>query len=223
MIILFLILKALLILLGIFVAVIILIMFLPFKYKMNGHIKDNVYFKANIKLLFGLIRFVVDRDKDNEKISTKINLCGVNIKMPKSVKNKKVNIKEHKFKTLNGNLFTKKVINIFIDYLKEILNIIKPKYIMINGIYGFDDPSITGFVCSFISIINTVLPNNEINLVPVFDEINCDIKFIVKGRIYLFVIAVKTIILLMKKEIRKIMFSKKEKNMKHFKVRKCIK
>ena len=98
------------------------------------------------------------------------------------------------------------------------MNIVKPKHVNVSGTYGFDDPSITGIVCGIISIINAAVPNGVINVEPEFEDEVYDIEIKVKGRIIGCIILFKTLRFVMNKEVRKNIFSKKEKNVKPLKV-----
>lgn len=200
------------------------LMFIPFGYIVKGSIDDGFCGNACIKWLFGVVKLAVSKEIGSSKIKVHLILCGINIspannKKFKTSKTKKSEISEIKLKKIQ---FSKNLFNIICNYSKEVLNIIKPKYIKANGIYGFEDPSVTGILCGMISIINTVFINSTIDLVPSFQEEVCNIKFEIMGKIFGFIIIFKTIRFLLKKEIRKIIFSKKEKNMKPLKPKMCI-
>lgn len=201
------------------------IIFVPFRYIVKGSIDEGFYGNACVKLLFGLVKLIISREKESSKVKMQISLCGINISMAdkkkfKTRETKKSEIKEKSSKKIQ---FNKNLFNILCNYTKEVLNIIKPKYIKADGIYGFEDPSMTGILSGLISIINTAYPNNNINLFPRFEEEVYHIELEIMGKILGFIIIFKTIHLLMKKDIRKIIFSKKEKNMKHLKQKMCIK
>lgn len=222
---LFFILKMMIVVLIIILLILTAMMFIPFKYIAKGTINEGVCGNVSLKWLFGLVKFIISKEKESEKAKIQLSLFGINIskadkKKTKSSKTKKTEQKEKHSKKIQ---FSKNLFNIICNYFKEILRIIKPKYIKADGIYGFEDPSITGIVCGMMSIVNTVLPNNDINLVPRFEEEVCNIEFEIMGKIFGFIIIYKTIRLVMKKEIRKIIFSKKEKNVKHLKPKMCIK
>lgn len=225
---LFFILKMMIVVLIIILLILTAMMFIPFKYIAKGTINEGVCGNVSLKWLFGLIKFIILKEKESSKAKIQLSLCGINIsgqgkKKSKTGKMSKRKKSEKKDKNSNKNQFSMKLLNIICNYIKEILNIIKPQYIKADGTYVFEDPSITGILCGIISIINTAFPNNSINLVPRFEEEVCDVKFEIMGKVFGFIIAFKTIRLLMKKEIRKIIFSKKEKNVKPLKPKMCIK
>ena len=190
-------------------------LFIPVKYKGKVYIRDDFSGEAYITWLFGLIKFNIFKREEDSKIRMKFVFCGANISINKHKKNKHAT-KEKKEKSKKKNQFSRKLISIFYNYLKDILGILKPEHFSVVGTYGFEDPSITGIICAFIGIINGAFPMSRINLKPVFEEEDNDIKIEVYGSIINCVIVARTLKLIMKKEVRKIIFSKKEKKCETF-------
>ena len=205
--------KILLILLCILLSVLILILFIPFEYFLNGKINDSAQGTAEIRWIFGLIRIIVC--KYDDKPEMKIIICGLNIynkklikennikKQKKSSKHKKSK-KESKIRENIG----KDLIIEFIKYFKDILNIVKPKYFRISGVYGFEDPSLTGMLLGLISIVKGTVPSAQIYVNPVFDEENINIEAEIHGDIKVCVVGYRTFKLLLKKDVRQILFKK---------------
>ncbi|WP_159150849.1 DUF2953 domain-containing protein, partial [Clostridium neonatale] len=165
------------------------IIFVPFRYIVKGSIDEGFYGNACVKLLFGLVKLIISREKESSKVKMQISLCGINISMAdkkkfKTRETKKSEIKEKSSKKIQ---FNKNLFNILCNYTKEVLNIIKPKYIKADGIYGFEDPSMTGILSGLISIINTAYPNNNINLFPRFEEEVYHIELEIMGKILGFI------------------------------------
>lgn len=196
------------------------LLFVPFDYNFNGYVNESIYGKGIAKWLFGLTKFTIYKEKEESHIKVKFNFCGLS--MPVS-KIKKINIKnedkkKNSKKSSNRRIkITKKLIGICYKYFKDMMNIVKPKHVNVSGTYGFDDPSITGIVCGIISIINAAVPNGVINVEPEFEDEVYDIEIKVKGRIIGCIILFKTLRFVMNKEVRKNIFSKKEKNVKPLK------
>lgn len=198
---------------------------IPFDYNFNGYVNESIYGKGIVKWLFGLTKFTIYKEKEESHIKVKFNLCGLSIPVSKAKKNnitnedKKKNSKKSSKKSSNRRTkITKKLISICYKYFKDMMNIVKPKYINVSGTYGFDDPSITGIVCGVISIINAAVPNSVINVEPEFEDEIYDIEIKVDGRTIGCIILFKTLRFIMNKEVRKNIFSKKEKNVKPLKV-----
>lgn len=198
------------------------ILFIPVKYKGEAYIKDKFSAEAYIGWFFGLVKFTAFKGEEDSKIRFNFTFCGVNISI-NSFKKKQHKEKEKKEKAKRKNRLSRKIINIFYSYFKDILSILKPKYFSAVGTYSFEDPSITGIICGLIGIIKGVFSMSNINLEPVFEEEENNIKIEIYGRVINCMILARTLKLIINKEVRKIFFSKKEKNVKHLKTNMCIK
>ncbi len=220
---LFFILKMLSIIVLVFACILCAVLFIPFQYSVQGTVKDKMLCRAKMCWLFGIIIFEVLKDENEKKFRPILRLLGIKIFIPvigikirKNKKIRKVYKKNHK-KKFDKSLFSRKFVNLIVNYIRDILKITKPKVIEAYGIYGFDDPAITGFICGIISIVKEVFPNDKINLSPQFSEEVYNINFRIKGTIFVCIIGFKTICLLLRREMRRIIFSKKEKIMKPLK------
>jgi len=199
--------KILLILLCILLSILMLILFIPFEYFLIGKINDSAEGNVEIRWIFGLFRIIIC--KYEEKPQMKIIICGLNVynkKLTKenSVKKHKKSKKESKSRRNIG----KNLIIEFFKYFKEIINIVKPKYFRITGVYGFEDPSLTGMLLGFISIMRGAVPSAQIYAEPDFDEENINIEAEIYGDIKVCVIGYRTLKLLIKKDVRQILFKK---------------
>lgn len=197
--------------------IIIMLLFIPFEYRLRGNFDEDFCGEASINWFFGLVKFLAHKGKSKCEIG--FILCGKKISARRRAKNKnsKKERSKEKKKPSKKIDFTRKLISIFYNYCMDVLNIVKPKYFKAVGVYGCEDPSITGFICAFISIINEVIPNRNINLQPVFEEEILDIESEVYGAVVPMTIVYKTLRLIMKKEVRKIIFTKNNKKVKHLK------
>ena len=157
MFILFLILKILLYLLIFIFAIIILFLIIPFEYYISSKIDETI--NVDITLLFfkKIIKIMVKHEDAKEIfllkfmglsiIRKEIKSPGTKIEKEKEEKNKK-NSKKKKRSNFNiRDYIQKEFINDLINYFKEIIHIVKPKTVEINGFYGFEDPSLTGMIC----------------------------------------------------------------------------
>ena len=57
------------------------IIFVPFRYIVKGSIDEGFYGNACVKLLFGLVKLIISREKESSKVKMQISLCGINILM----------------------------------------------------------------------------------------------------------------------------------------------
>lgn len=207
------ILKILIVLICILLAILMIIIFIPFKYFMNGKIDDSIGGHVEVRWMFGLVKVIVYKYEDEAKI--KIIICGLNIyskkleeennkKKEKEASKKKRKKKESKSKRNIG----KNLLMEFFKYFKDIINIVKPKYFRISGQYGFEDPSLTGMLLGLISIIKGVVSKAQIDVNPVFEEEIINLEVEIHGDIKICVICYRTIKLIIKKDVRKILFKK---------------
>ncbi|NMM63356.1 DUF2953 domain-containing protein [Clostridium sp. P21] len=205
-------LKILLILMCVILSLLILVMFVPFKYNLNSHINEIVKIEGIILWMFNLFKIKILQEENLKitffignkviyVISEKENLESEEVKPDnkKVTESKTTNIKD---------FIKKKFISCVLSYFKDMLKIIKPDEIRIKGVYGFDDPCITGLLCGFIPIISQIIPHSDINLNPVFDDDVINIKTSICGKVFLFLIAFKTLKFVLKKDIRKILLKK---------------
>ena len=197
--------KILLILLCILLSVILLILFIPFDYFLNGKINDGAEGKAQIRWLFGLIRIIICESEDKPEME--IIICGLNIYNKKFIKEN--NVKKNKKNDSNSkrDIGMNLMIELF-RYFKDILNIVKPKYFRISGVYGFEDPSLTGMLLGVTSIIKGAVPSAQIYVNPDFEEENINIEAEIYGDIKVCVIGYRTLKLIIKKDIRQKLFKK---------------
>jgi hypothetical protein len=205
--------KILFILLCILLSILLLILFIPFEYFLNGKINDSAEAKAEIRWTFGLIKIIICKYEDKPQVN--IIICGLGIYNKKLTKGNN----EKKQKKLSKHEKTKKeskpkrnigknlILELF-KYFKDIINIVKPKYFRISGVYGFEDPSLTGMLLGIISMIKGAVPNAQIYINPVFEEETINIEAEIYGNIKVCVICYRTLKLLIKKDVRKNLFKK---------------
>ncbi|MBX4260232.1 DUF2953 domain-containing protein [Clostridium estertheticum] len=220
MFILFLILKILLYLLIFIFGIILLFLIIPFEYYISSKIDEKI--NVDITLLFfkKIVKVMVRHEDTKEIFLLKfMGLCIIrkeikspDIKIEKEEKEKnKKNSKKKKEKKSSFNIrdyIEREFINDLINYFKDIINIVKPKFAKINGFYGFEDPSLTGVICGIIPLISNLIPKSDINLQPVFDDEIIEIECDVHGKISLLSAIIKTLRFVFKKNNRQKIFKK---------------
>lgn len=205
-------LKILLILMLILLSILALIIFVPFKYLLKGKIDGNIGGSIETRWLFGLVKVLVYKYEDKPEI--KIVICGLKIFSKKLIEHKETKEKKSdkkeksKKKSKSKRSFGKDLLLEFFKYFKDIINIVKPKYIKISGVYGFEDPSLTGMLLGVISIIKGAVPKAQIYVEPNFEEEFINIEAEIYGDIKVYVICYRTLKLIIKKEVRKFLFKK---------------
>ncbi|MHC1684784.1 MAG: DUF2953 domain-containing protein [Clostridiaceae bacterium] len=210
-------------LLVVLLTILIIILIIPFQYEFNGSYNDELNYDGNVLWAFRFFKVMIFRSE--EKIQFALFICGKKVfvknlhseEVNKNNKDKQPKIKEKKTKeksTSRGSVkeyFEKRFLRDIIAYFKEVLEVIKPKSVKIHGIYGFQDPSITGILCGFIPLISLVIPNRDIMLEPVFDDDVLELDVSVSGKIILGIILVKTLALIFKESVRKKIFKRRKK------------
>jgi hypothetical protein len=195
----------------------VLILFIPINYKFKGILQENLDLKIILHWIFRLLEIKITYMEEiitinlliiNRPIFTKSLNEIINKKIKtykKSKKNKKI-----KLNNISWNKLNKFFLNHVIFYLKNIIKIIKPSHIKLNGVYGFEDPSITGSICALTSILSGIIPNSNIELNPIFDKNIMDIELKIWGKLNLALLVILTLRFILNKEIRKILFTKTE-------------
>lgn len=203
-------LKILAVLLCILLSLLIVLMFIPFEYSLKSRISEVINFEAKIFWMFHLLNISFSKEDSHSKVNFFIANKRLFSMDPtkKSKYNKKEKKHNKKLSKQNKNFFKRKFLSYVISYFKDIFKIIKPKSVEIKGIYGFYDPSITGFLCGLTPILAQIIPVSNINLQPVFDDEIIDIEASMCGKIILFFIIYRTLKFILKKEVRKILFKK---------------
>ncbi|MBX4264628.1 DUF2953 domain-containing protein [Clostridium estertheticum] len=216
MFVLFLILKVLLYLLIFIFGIILVFLIIPFEYYISSKIDERI--DVDITLLFfkKIIKVMVKHDDTKEIFLLKImglRIIRKEIRSP-DIKIEKEEIEKNNKKSKKKSNFNirdyieREFINDLINYFKDIIRIIKPKTVKVNGFYGFEDPSLTGMLCGIIPLISNLIPKSDINLQPVFDdeiiEIECDLH----GKISLLAAIIKTLEFVFKKNSRQKIFKK---------------
>ena len=193
---------------------ILLILLLPFNYKSYLEIKDSNlegYLKGT--WAFGFLGFLLCLGSErkisflifNFKILSK-NINTIENNRKKNTKAKKLIKGKKRKKKIK---FEKELIAILKNFILKILNIIGPKHFKIIGIYGFSDPSFTGKFSAILWTLKSILPYKEnyiFNLNPIFNDEILDLNISLKGGFSLGEVVFQTILLFLKRPIRKIIF-----------------
>jgi len=104
----------------------------------------------------------------------------------------------------------KTLINEILEYFKKVINIAKPKYFHLYGTYGFDDPSLTGITCGITGIIKNLIPHARLHLTPDFSQEIIDLDLRAEGSMVVGSLVYQTVRTILKKPVRRILFSKKK-------------
>ncbi|APC39391.1 DUF2953 domain-containing protein [Clostridium estertheticum] len=216
MFVLFLILRILLYLLIFTFGIILLFLIIPFEYYISSKIDEKINVDITLLFLKKIIKVMVRHEDTKETflikimglriIRKEIKSPGIKIEKEEMEKNNKNSKKKNNFNI--KDYIEREFINDLISYFKDIINIVKPKTVKINGVYGFDDPSLAGMICGIIPLISNLIPKSDINLQPVFDDEIIEIECDVHGKISLLSAIIKTLRFVFKKNSRQKIFKK---------------
>ncbi|MDP4146193.1 MAG: DUF2953 domain-containing protein [Bacillota bacterium] len=212
-------LKFLLAIFIVILALLILLLIIPFGYRFRGAIKDEIMGEANIIWFFNFFRVRIFKE---EKMKFSLFIAGKGI-ITREISDEKKKQKAKKYKDKKDKkqkedkeslkeVFKRDFFKNIFRYVKDIINIIRPKYVSIKGIYGFEDPSITGMLCGIVPLISPLIKRGGIKLQPVFEDEIMDIEAEVYGRITIILLVWRTLKLVFSKPIRKIIFKKRKKS-----------
>ncbi len=124
-------------------------------------------------------------------------------KQKKEQKDKAGEYKKHKKRKFKINdIMDKYFLEELIVFLKKILIAIKPEQLRIKLLYGFDDPFVTGSVSGIVYFLESIFPNADCDISPVFDEVTADFEMVVSGKLTLGTFMVELIRFLFKKDVR---------------------
>ncbi len=191
------------------------------KPKKDKKIKEN---KVNRKIKNEIDKPITQNISTNDideniKNDNTENINNEDLKNNKKFKNKINNIKIKTKQILDKIKFIinypnkKEILKLSLILLKRLIKAIKFKKIKININYGLDEPFKTGSFCGIISCIMAFLPKKHIKnikIMPDFENQLFSGNFEIKCNTSLFKLLWPIIIFIIKKPIRKIIFSKGE-------------
>jgi hypothetical protein len=197
-------LKILLFLIITLLALLLLMLIIPFTYSFSAFSKEKTIIHMKAHWIF--LRAEISLEDWSTHV--KINIMGRNVKsghVKKKIRKKPAKKERKKRLEMPGIEFFREAIM----FLKEVVRVIKPKVVTANGFYGFDDPANTAAVSYLITLLNSIAPNAQIRLNPVFDTDIKDFQVNVSGRIPLILLVFIMIKYILKKEVREVLFQKR--------------
>lgn len=219
MFILIIILKILLYLLLFLIGLVLLFLIIPFNYKGQALTADG--FRVQLSLGWAWRLFGINAELEGEDVDITLRVLNKRVyrlkskgskdkeEQPQQPPEKKEKDKREKKGFKLKELADMTLIDEILKYFKQVLNILKPKYMHLYGTYGFDDPSLTGAVCGVTGIIKSIIPKARLNLTPDFTREVMDLDLRAEGSMAVGSLAYQTIRTVLKKPVRKILFRKK--------------
>ena len=197
-----LILEILLGLLCIILLLFLVILFIPFGYRIKAVCLDEKSIRFSAFWFFGLFGFSGNYVL-NRGFESMVNVLGLKIEVGKKAREKKD--KKTKKKKIRMS-FSAEAIKYVLTSIKKILLHFLPDRIEGYGRLGFYDPYYTGIICSIIETLRNFRFHN-LNLKYVFDDEIYEGEIYAEGRIVLAYIVFIAARLYLNKSTRKIIFS----------------
>ena len=170
-----------------FLLLIILIVFLPFHYKVEGEIGGQTKLTAKVSWFFKLLRvhyFYISAENELETDLT-VKIGFYNLPMKDSEPDKKP-LKEKKpvfSKQTLTNLDIKPMILLGIEFMKKLWGKLRPKHFRIRGVVGLNDPCATGqFIGAYEAAAGALNLRKNVDLQGDFSQSKLEMELKLAGR-----------------------------------------
>jgi len=209
------------IVLYLFLAILLLfitLLVVPFTYQGEAAVMEGISYSYRIGWFWNL--FNIRGRKSDELQTTAVYIKNKKLfnvdktkKEEKKTKEDEEKTEEKEYKTESNlkSMFDIKLIKEALEYLKKVIKQVKPKHLHLRGVYGFDDPSLTGMTAGFIYTLQGIVPKSKIQLQPCFTDEIFELEAEVEGKIFTGKIAYDSIRFFLKPDIRKKIFKKSKK------------
>ncbi len=177
----------------------LLVLIIPIRYKLDGGYADLFWLNASLRcsplvIVRGNIKSAPQAEQHVQLV-----LLGIPITMhpekwkskedkPEKEKNKQSKKKSGSglFKILDRDLRVRGV-----GLVGDLLRILKPDRLELNGKIGFDEPHLTGWLAAVCHSLQYCCKNTLINIEPFWEEEHYDLNFLLDGKIIIGLIILK--------------------------------
>ncbi len=206
------------IILTIILVLLILVLFVPISYRFSGHYESFLRIKYGISFS-PLLKFRGHWSSNNGGPNQmQVVFAGFSFTVdPEKMDTKKDKPKKKKKETTRLplsfyiNNFEKAIIKNGLETVKDVLIILLPRRIELNGRIGFDEPHLTGWFAALKSIIQEYPGQSWCDLQPVWDEEYYNINLLVEGRIIVFLLLYRVARFMLSRRTIKYFWNKKKK------------
>ncbi len=216
---LFILLKIILYILLFIIGLLILLLCIPFNYAGELRLADGMRVRCSVGWAWRLIRIGIEMEDGESDAAVylfdrrvmKFRQRSTEAKDQQADKKKpdeKHEEKKEKRRTGLKDLMDRSLLNEMLAYLKKLLRLARPDYFRMDGIYGFEDPSLTGMVCGGLSALQSFIPHGRINMQPSFTEEVLEVEIEAEGSMLVGALTYETIRTLLKKPVRTLIFKK---------------
>ena len=185
------------ILLVLLLLIVLFILLIPFRYKAQAGYEQNPWFNFWIRCSPAFILAGAWNERQNMPLKVKFILFGIPLSIDPEKTGKKEKVKKEK-KKLKKKGF-KSALSIIdkdlrvrgINLIKDLLQILKPDLIYINGKIGFDEPHLTGWLAAVTNTLKYSCRTTFVELEPVWGDEYYEFETLIKGRLRVGLILVK--------------------------------
>lgn len=187
------------ILLALLLLVVLFVLLIPFRYKVQAGYEQNCWFDFWIRCSPAFTLTGSWGERQNMPLKVKFILLGMplSIDPEKTDKKEKVKVKKEKKKRKIKGL--KSALAIIdkdlrmsgMTLIKDLLQILKPDLFCINGKIGFDEPHLTGWLAAVTNTLKQSCKGIFVDLEPVWGDEHYEFEALIKGRLRVGLILVK--------------------------------
>lgn len=192
--------KLLLFLAAALLALIILLLIVPVEYTLSADLKERTTAGAGAR--WALVKALVSFEDFTPRVG--MSVFGREIRLRRAEKRLKDKAEKKKRKgrrPMPGMAFFREALS----FLKEILDVLKPKEFYAEGYYGLDDPADTAALSALIMQLCSCMPNARLELCPVFDSELIDMHLRISGSVVPIMLVFIALKYLLKKDVRRVL------------------
>lgn len=200
---------------GIIVALCLLLLFVPLRYKLDGGY--DIFFRANFCIRFTPILALKGQreGKSGDNLKLRIYIAGFSfaLKPEKWGKEKKQDKKKDKSLSPLAVLrsLDKEFIGNTMRLLVDLLKILKPKKLEIKGKLGFSEPHYNGWLAAYSYLLMGCCRKIKLDIEPVWEEERYKFSFLMEGRLAVCVLLFRVARFMLARKTREFMKLLKKK------------
>lgn len=199
------ILKLLLILMAALLVVLLVLLIMPVGYSISAAVKGSLILRMEAS--WSVIKVSVAAEDLSARV--RMSVFGREIRLRRAEKKIRAKAEEKKRKGRRrkpGVAFFREALS----FLKEALEVLRPRELRAEGCYGLEDPADTAVLSSLIMLAGSCLPGGQMELNPVFDSELIDIRLWIAGSVVPIMIVFIAVKYLLKKEVRRVLILREE-------------
>ena len=148
--------------------------------------ENNIIYNFEIGLFFNIISIILKGSNNDSHLSVRVLFFTKKLNI-NSKKDKMQDESTYKFSHIIQGI--KKLYECK-DSIIKIISITKPKYVKIEGNYGFSDPCMTGMLCGIFNMIYPFFPKSSIRVSPDFFNEVFNLHLEVRGKCRIVLLAI---------------------------------